>query len=252
VIVFAQLSDTHLDGGPQRARRARAVMQYLRTGRGPLDAVLVTGDIADSGRPREYQQAREILTAACPVLCTLGNHDARGPFRRVMLGDQGDRGVGDRPINLMYRVAGAVFALCDSTIPGRGEGYLADETIAWLDSALGEDPAAPAFVVCHHQPVPLHTPDSDEIRLSGPDRLAAVIERHPQVVATLCGHAHSAATTRFAGRPLLAAPGVAATGTLPWEPAAGPDHGTPPGVAYHVLGDDGRLTTHYRAVWLAS
>jgi 3',5'-cyclic-AMP phosphodiesterase len=78
VIVFAQLSDTHLDGGPQRARRARAVMQYLRTGRGPLDAVLVTGDIADSGRPREYQQAREILTAACPVLCTLGNHDARG------------------------------------------------------------------------------------------------------------------------------------------------------------------------------
>jgi Icc protein len=102
-------------------------------------------------------------------------------------------------------------------------------------------------VVLHHQPVSLDTETSDVIRLSGEDRLAAVIERHPQVVAVLCGHAHSAAATMFAGRPLLVAPGVVSTSVLPWER----DHTglqAPPGVAYHVLGDDGRLTTHYRAV----
>lgn len=252
MIVFAQLSDTHLDGSEPRAARARAVMAYLRSGRTPLDAVLVSGDIADNGLASEYQQARQILTAPWPVLCCPGNHDARPAFRRVLLGDEGDRGTGDRPINLRYRVAGAVFALCDSSIPGRADGYLADETIAWLDSVLGEDPAAPAFVVCHHNPVQLHTPASDDIRLAGAARLAEVIRRHPQVVATLCGHAHSAGASTFAGRPLLAAPGVLSTGVMPWEPGDDADPAAPPGVAYHMLDDDGRLTTHYRAVTVGS
>lgn len=250
MIVFAQLSDTHLDGGEQRADRARAVMAYLNGAPTALDAVLVTGDIADNGRPAEYQQAREILTAPCPVLCCPGNHDSRAAFRRGLLGGDGESG--DQPINLLYRVAGVVFALCDSTIPGRADGYLADQTIAWLDSVLSEDPAAPALVVCHHQPAQLHTPASDEIRLAGEDRLAAVIDRHPQVVAILCGHAHSAGATTFAGRPLRVAPGVLSTGLMPWEAGQDMDASAPPGVAYHVLDDDGRLTTHYRAVAVGS
>jgi 3',5'-cyclic-AMP phosphodiesterase len=94
----------------------------------------------------------------------------------------------------------------------------------------------------------LHTRASDVIRLSGEDRLAAVMDRHPQVVAVLCGHAHSAAATTFAGRPLLAAPGVVSTGVLPWEERDSADFQAPPAVAYHALGDDGRLTTHYRPI----
>ena len=42
---------------------------------------------------------------------------------------------------------------------------------------------------------PLHTELADTIRLAGEDRLAAVISRRPQVVAILCGHAHTAAAT---------------------------------------------------------
>ena len=54
MIAFAQLSDTHLDGGQPRAGRVRAAMASLAAGRAPLDAVLVTGDVADHGLPREY------------------------------------------------------------------------------------------------------------------------------------------------------------------------------------------------------
>ena len=57
MIVFAQLSDTHLDGGQSRAGRVRAVMASLAGGRAPLDVVLVTGDVADHGLPGEYEQA---------------------------------------------------------------------------------------------------------------------------------------------------------------------------------------------------
>lgn len=243
MIVFAQLSDTHLDGGQPRADRVRAVMASLAGGRAPLDAVLVTGDIADHGLPSEYEQARSLLTGPWPVLVCPGNHDKRAAFRRVLLGSEGDM-----PINQVHRMPGAVIAACDSTIPDNDDGYLTDETLAWLDTELGADPGTPAFVVLHHQPVLLHTETSDVIRLSGGDRLATVIERHPQVVAVLCGHAHSAAATMFAGRPLLVAPGVVSTSALPWEERDHADLQAPPGVAYHVLGDDGRLTTHYRAI----
>lgn len=243
MIVFAQLSDTHLDGGQPRAARARAVMASLAAGRAPLDAVLVTGDIADHGLASEYEQARSVLAGPWPVLFCPGNHDERAAFRRVLLGSEGDM-----PINQVHRMAGAVFVLCDSTIPDHDDGYLTDDTLAWLDTELGADPVTPAFVVFHHQPAPLHTETSDVIRLSGEDRLAAVIERHPQVAAVLCGHAHSAAATTFAGRPLLAAPGVVCTSALPWEERDGADFQAPPAVAYHVLGDDGRLTTHYRPI----
>ena len=256
MIAIAQVSDIHLDGSPERARRARAVMDRLRAARAPLDAVLVTGDIADHGQRSEYQEARTILSAPCPVLFLPGNHDERDAFRRELLSGQavgapGAAGGMDAAINQVHRVAGAVLALCDSVVPGQDGGYLSDETLDWLDEVLSGDPGAPALVCLHHYPVPLHTELADTIRLAGEDRLAAVISRHPQVVAVLCGHAHTAAATTFAGRPLLIAPGVLSTGVTPWDVGATADYAAPPAVAYHIIGDDGRLTTHYRPVNLA-
>ena len=254
MIAIAQVSDVHLDGSPERARRARAVMDRLRGARAPLDAVLVTGDVADHGRPSEYEEARTILSAPCPVLFLPGNHDERGAFRRGLLSDQvaGAPPSPEAPLNQVHRVAGAVLALCDSVVPGQDGGYLDDETLDWLDAVLSEDPGAPALVCLHHYPVPLHTGLADTIRLAGEDRLAAVISRHPQVVAVLCGHAHTAAATTFAGRPLLVAPGVLSTGVTPWDVSDTADSAAPPAVAYHIIGDDGRLTTHYRPVELAA
>ncbi|GAA3454611.1 hypothetical protein [Dactylosporangium matsuzakiense] len=75
-------------------------------------------------------------------------------------------------------------------------------------------------------------------------RLAALLESRPNVVAVCCGHIHSAAVGAFAGKPVLAAPGVESTMLLPWEPPDRPDPG--PALAFHLF-EDGRLTTHYRA-----
>jgi 3',5'-cyclic AMP phosphodiesterase CpdA len=191
------------------------------------------------------------------VLFLPGNHDERDAFRRGLLSGPGAGVPGgargpEAPLNQVHRVAGAVLAMCDSVIPGQDGGYLADETLAWLDAVLSDDPGAPAFVCLHHYPVPLHTEAADTIRLAGEDRLAAVLSRHPQVVAVLCGHAHTAAATTFAGRPLLVAPGVLSIGVTPWDVSATADYAAPPAVAYHILGEDGRLTTHYRPVDLAA
>lgn len=243
MIVFAQLSDTHLDQSDDRADRMARVMEHL--GALPLDAVLVTGDIADHGDPAEYAQARKLLLGSPhPVLLCPGNHDVRGPYREGLL----DEPPTAAPVNRLHRIAGATFAMCDSTVPGEHHGFLDDGTLAWLDRQLAGNPGEPAFVCFHHPPVPQGIPYVDEIRQFGADRLAAVIERHPQVVAVLCGHNHTAAATTFAGRPLLVSPGVVSTLVFPWQGGDVADYDAPPGVAFHLLDDEGRLTTHYRTV----
>ncbi|NKZ03994.1 phosphodiesterase [Actinomadura latina] len=242
MIVFAQLSDTHLDLSDHRAERMARVMDHVNSL--PLDAVLITGDIADHGEPDEYEQARKLLASPHPVLACPGNHDVRGPYREGLLDEPPHGG----PVNRAHKIAGAVFAMCDSTVPGEDHGFMDDETIGWLDRQLSNARDEPAFVCFHHPPVTQGIPYVDEIRQFGEERLAGVIDRHPQVVAVLCGHAHTAAATTFAGRPLLTAPGVVSTLVFPRRGGDVADHGAPPGVAFHLLDDGGRLTTHFRTV----
>lgn len=252
MIVIAHLSDIHIGATPGSVDRADAVMRYLDALPGDLDAVLVTGDIADHGTADEYEEARKLLTSRHPVLVGPGNHDVREEFRRVLLGDPGPH-PGGGPINQVYRSAKAVYAMCDSSIPPRqSPGHLDDETIAWLEGVL-EESDLPVFVAFHHPPTPLHSPILDAIRLQRHERLEELIARHSNVAAVLVGHAHTAAATTFAGRPLLVAPGVISTLKLPWE-AGGTamdtcaDYDLPPSIAFHVLDGGGRVTTHYRVI----
>lgn len=244
MIVLAHLSDTHFDGGERNVARAQRVMAQLANLRRPVDAILVTGDITDHGLPSEYEEAAKVLVAEEPVLLCPGNHDVREAYREVLLGEE----PGGGPINRVHRVGGAVFAMCDSTIPGEVGGVLDDETFAWLEQVVAGSADAPVFICFHHPPAVLHSPFLDEIRQVGEERLAALVRRSPQVVALVSGHAHTAAVTTFAGRPLLVAPGVVSTLRLPWEREELIDFGAPPGYAFHVLDDDRRVTTHYRVV----
>jgi len=246
--VIAHLSDIHIDDERSIAR-TRSVMDYLEALPQDLDAVVVTGDIADHGLLAEYEQARDVLRSRHPVLVCPGNHDDRAAFRQGLLGRPGSTA----PINQVHRAAGFSVVLCDSSVPGKDEGFLDDETLVWLEDVLAGSPGdVPVLIGFHHPPVLLHVPFIDDLRQFGEQRLAAVVARHPQVAAFLCGHAHTAATATFAGRPLVVAPGVVSTIRLPWERYAHPaDHvhlDVPPGLAFHVLDETGRLTSHYRSV----
>ena len=215
MIVIAHLSDTHIDDGRRSVDRTRAVMRHLESLPYALHAVLVTGDIADHAPPAEYEQARALPTSRHPVLICPGNHDERGAFRRFLLRQPESAA----PINQVHRSDDVVMALCDSSVPGKDEGYLEDETLAWLEDVLTRTPATvPVLVGFHHPPARLQEPSVDGIRQFGEERLAALAGRHPNLRAFLCGHAHTAAATTFAGRPLLVAPGVVSTLRLPWEP----------------------------------
>ncbi|MEV0536589.1 metallophosphoesterase [Kitasatospora sp. NPDC050463] len=251
MLTIAHFSDIHIgqeqrrDGGARAYRRAEQVMAYLNALPGPLDAVLVTGDLADHGLPQEYERVAKVLVSRHPVLTCPGNHDRRAPYREGLLGEA----PADGPVNRLHPLPGADLLLVDSSIPGRADGLLDEETLAWLDAALAAGrPDLPALVAFHHPPVVLHLPTVDPIRQFGEQRLAEVLGRHPRVAALFCGHAHTGAATVFAGLPVLVAPGVVSTVTLPCEGGGGISFDQPPMLALHVLDDGGRLTTHYRAV----
>ncbi|MEV4201939.1 phosphodiesterase [Micromonospora globbae] len=247
MLVIAHLSDTHIDSHPRSAERTARVMDHLNGLPRPVDAILVTGDVADHGEVAEYETAARLLASPTPVLVCPGNHDVRPAYRKGLLGD--DSGA-TGPINARHDVAGAVFLLADSTVPGEDDGHLDQETLDWLAAELASVPAdTPTFVAFHHPPVALHHPVIDPTRLLPAEPLAELVAAHPQVVAVLTGHFHTPAASTFAGRPLRIAPGVVSTLRMPWE-----GEGTlttqaqPSGVAFHVYDDTGLLTTHYRVV----
>jgi 3',5'-cyclic-AMP phosphodiesterase len=242
MFVIAHVSDIHIDGTDLATERTVRVMTYLRAVSDHLDAILITGDLADNGAEPEYEVVAQVTTAPVPVLLCPGNHDTRGPYRKALLGTDPHTA----PINRAHRIDGVTFLMADSSIPGQHDGLLDDVTIDWLDRELATG-EGPAFVCFHHPPVTLHLPLVDEIRQLRPERLAEVVRRHPRVVALLCGHAHTPAASTFAGLPLLVAPGVASTIKLPWEPGETLDRDMPPAIAFHVL-HEGRLTTHFRLV----
>ncbi|MFD3475714.1 metallophosphoesterase [Streptomyces sp. NPDC058695] len=259
MLVLAQISDLHLDGTPRATARARRVIDHLRALPGPFDALLVTGDIADHGAESEYEEAAELLGLHSggpsdgtpfpglpfPVLACPGNHDSRAPYRKALLREPAAEG----PVNRAHHVGGAVVLMCDSSIPGADEGRLDEETYRWLEDTLdGLDGETPVLLAFHHPPVALHHPLPDAYQLARPRELAALLERRPEIAGIIAGHAHTPAATVFAGRPLVIGPGVTWTLRLPWEGEGVADRDAPVGLAFHILDDERRLTTHFRVV----
>ena len=245
--VVAHVSDTHAGNAVQDpGARMASVMAHLLAMSPRPDVLVVTGDVADHGLPQEYAAARAWLDRwPGPVAVCPGNHDVRDAFVEGL-------GIAARSV---VDAAGFRFVMLDSLVDAVDgvrvdEGRLGDEQLAWLHEQLGASDA-PAFVCLHHPPTTIGLELMDPIRLVDGDALAAVLDHHPQVVATLVGHAHTMSTTTFGGRPLLIGGGVVSTVTADAEAVDTLWYGAPTSLALHVIDDSEspvRVTTHWRAL----
>ncbi|MFT4044978.1 MAG: metallophosphoesterase [Gordonia sp. (in: high G+C Gram-positive bacteria)] len=243
MFVVAHISDLHFNGTRFNRARIESTLSYINARAAGLNALVITGDIADEGTASEYREASRVLKSPLPILITAGNHDVRETFNAVLTGAESPA-----PVNTARMIDGVLFVVVDSSLPKRDDGYIDDATIDWMDARIAEaDPATPVFVAFHHPPVSLEMPFMDTIAQTGEERLAALVLRHPNIVAFLCGHAHTPAVTRFADRPLCVAPGVASTLNLAFEGKDFINRGQPPGIAFHFLAGN-RVITHFRSV----
>jgi 3',5'-cyclic AMP phosphodiesterase CpdA len=243
MVTVAHVSDTHFGEARDPSDRCAAVMDHVLALDPRPDVLVVSGDVADHGLPEEYDAARAWLDRwPGPLAVCVGNHDVRDAFVY---------GLG-LPARSVVEVAGHRLVLLDSLVDAIDgirvdEGHLGREQLDWLDACLAES-NAPAIVVLHHPPLTIGVGLMDPIRLVDGDDLAQVIRRHLHVVAVLVGHAHTMASTTFAGRPLLIGGGVVSTVPLDAEPFPLLWYDAPPSLAFHMVEDDGRVTSHWRAL----
>jgi Icc protein len=248
--LLVQLSDAHVrddDAQPQRMF-ADAVRDVAALTPAP-GAVLVSGDLTEHGLPDEYERVRELLSAlAMPVHVLGGNHDDRENLRASfpLRGSDAD----GEDYRYSARCGPLRLVAVDTTDPGRVEGRLGAERLAWLDARLAEERETPTVVAMHHPPLLLGIPAWDAIGLPDADRaaLGELVAGHPQVRRVVAGHVHRAALGSVGGRPVFACPSTWIQGRLDF---AHPDElsvvAEPPGFAVHVA-VAGELTTHVQPV----
>jgi 3',5'-cyclic AMP phosphodiesterase CpdA len=99
-------------------------------------------------------------------------------------------------------------------------------------------------VLMHHPPFVTGIAHMDRIGLKGREGFAAIMRRHDQVEAILCGHVHRSIHARLAGRSALVSPSPAHQVALDLRPE-GPSafRLEPPGYMLHRW-SDGQLVSY--------
>jgi 3',5'-cyclic AMP phosphodiesterase CpdA len=222
---------------------ARAVAELNELEPRP-DAVVAAGDLTDHGNPEEYANLRTLLAPLrMPIYPIPGNHDTRDGLRAAFR----DHGYLPKDGFLHYAVEDGPLRIValDTHIPGAHPGELCGERLAWLDRTLTAKPAAPTVVMMHHPPFATGIEHMDRSALRQPEKLAAVIRRHPQVERILCGHMHRTIDKRFAGTIAGTCPSTAHQLVLALNPGT-PAQFTfePPGYQLHLWREGAGLVSH--------
>ncbi len=211
--LLAQISDLHLKAGGQlsygvfdAADMLRACVSQLLTQKQLPDAVAITGDLTDLGKPEEYALLRKLIAPLeMPVYLIPGNHDRRDALRAAFP----EHGyLRQSPGRICYAIEAHALRIValDTLVEGESGGDLDAPSLAWLDRTLAGAPGHATVVLMHHPPFRTYIGHLDKFGLRDPAPLAAVIERHPQVQAILCGHVHRPIHARFAGTVASTAP----------------------------------------------
>jgi 3',5'-cyclic-AMP phosphodiesterase len=207
--ILAQISDPHLGeppiGGVKPKKALREVLAAIEALPNPVDAILVSGDLAEHAKPKEYALARELIGGlGVPVHVLPGNKDDRATMRAAF----DLPGEPDAPLDYAADLGPLRLVVLDSTIPGEDRGDFTPAQLEWLEADLSGAPEQPTIVAMHQPPLVTGMADWDSVIMRPEDReaLAAVVERHPQVRAIVGGHLHRIATSTLAGRPVVVAP----------------------------------------------
>lgn len=246
MFLVAHLSDPHLGadwapGADPAARLAAAVESVCARPRRP-DAVLVSGDLADTPADDEYEQVRSLLAPfEAPVYVLPGNHDDRRSLHRWF----GTPGGDGEPVRYGADLGPLRLVVLDTTIPGADPGELGPDQLSWLDAELARAPDRPTLVAMHHTPLATGVPAWDEFGLAASDRIALgeVVARHPHVRRIAGGHVHRAMTAELGGRPVMAVPSTYAQARLSLGSDGLGPFDEPPGFAWHAF-VDGELVSH--------
>jgi Icc protein len=225
-LTFVHFSDTHIVRPGVRLRDVDTIETLTRVVEAvnrlePQPAFVVIGGdlVSPDDAPevkakiheltvRDYETSYDILHSLVnrlhvPVHYTMGNHDRRVPFRRVICNDPQPT---DRPYHYAFTAGQYRLCVLDSLQPPRVGGSLGHVQLAWLRKQLHQHAAQPTILVVHHQVVPVGSRVLDQIMLLDAEDLWQVVHEVDNVCAVLCGHVHRSFAGQHAGIPVFTTP----------------------------------------------
>lgn len=245
---FAQLTDLHLSppgtltqGTIDADRFVTDAITAILSRHSDVDAVLVTGDVADLGEEDAYARASMLLSRfTAPVIVVPGNHDKTQRFADAF---STFPGVGQSAVPgkvcHVHDIAGVRVVALDTSIDAiddmRHEGELGQEQIRWLDRVLWEANGRPVLIAMHHPPFAVGIGFMDAIGLKDSKDFASVVSRHDNVERIVCGHVHRMIVSEVGGVPTVAVPGVAHQVAMALDDAEPALVMEPPAYALHMV-----------------
>ncbi len=210
--VIVHLSDTHFvaDGSllmgvsDSDGNLAEALRGLVASGLRP-SAIVVTGDVADTGAATAYARVRAQLEPVAAELgarlvWVMGNHDHRAEFREVLLDEERS----DAPVDGVFDLDGLRLVALDTSVPGHHYGELTQAQLGWLRGVLDTPAPRGTILALHHPPVPLPIELTQLIELRDQAALADALAGS-DVRAIIAGHLHYSTWSTFAGIPVSVA-----------------------------------------------
>ena len=213
-----QISDTHIvPEGALVSRRletahslARLVTRItsIRDQIGPIDAVLVSGDLSDDGSAESYDRFKALMAPLdLPLMVIPGNHDAREPMRAAFADLLSKTG----QLDWVRQVGNLTLIGLDTLVEGAGKGTLSAQSLAFLADALATAKNAPVLLALHHPPFPSGIGFMDDIGLTNRAEFYETIANYQGKLRVVCGHIHSMMVVDCAGHIAISAPSPCST-----------------------------------------
>ncbi|MFD0696057.1 metallophosphoesterase family protein [Paenibacillus sp. GCM10027628] len=209
------LSDLHVSSGdPQTVKKLRQALDDIKHFDAPVDAIMMTGDLTDTGTERDYKELHTIVSEykLPPIHANMGNHDYYSIWiNKANNWDQGAVPNGktdamsreqfkkffgyEKPYNEYSTKGHSILLLSQEAYvqekPEVGEGaWYSDEQMAWFKERLKAlyKPGRPLFVMTH-QPLPASGTDGGSHQLIRAIKFRETLKPYKNVFV-FCGHRH--------------------------------------------------------------
>lgn len=159
---IAILNDTHIgekqpSDSPIPTNLREAVAWLVGLERHPA-AVIINGDLAlNDGQSGDYEHFAKLIAplrgAGIPVHLTLGNHDNRDVFYKVLESEKSaEPPLTSRHLSMIPLAKANLFLLDSLKGTNVMQGMLGKEQLTWLSRILDMHPDKPALIFAHHNP----------------------------------------------------------------------------------------------------
>ncbi|CAM4199484.1 3',5'-cyclic adenosine monophosphate phosphodiesterase CpdA [Mycobacterium basiliense] len=210
--VLLHISDTHLVGGDRPlygdvdadSTLGELLEQLKHSGVRP-DAIVFTGDLADTGEADAYRKLRGVVEPfavelGAELIWVMGNHDDRATLRRFLL----DEAPSMAPLDRVRMIDGLRLITLDTSVPGHHYGEIRNSQLGWLAEELATPAPHGTILALHHPPIPSVLDLAVTVELRDQPALGRVL-KGSDVRAILAGHLHYSTNATFVGIPVSVA-----------------------------------------------